>query len=191
MTQPPEDHLKALWQGQETETPAMTVKAIRVLARNYGDILRSRIWMGLAIAAVEVVMFGSNAWRAPNEILRVGWLISLAGVGWLTWRIVSKRPGRLPPAEASAQALIGFHRAELERQRTSFTWMTVTAAPVFAGSFVVMLGFQKARPNMTLANIAPLLVLIVVWWFFAFVWQRRQSRRLAEQIAEMDDLTQG
>ena len=118
MTQPPDDHLKALWQGQETESPAMTATAIRALARNYGENFRGRIWLGLAIAAFEVVVFGLYAWRAANDVLRVGYLIILAGVGWMTWRILGKRPGRLPPPDASTKALIEFHRAELEHQRS-------------------------------------------------------------------------
>jgi hypothetical protein len=188
MTQPPEDHIKALWQGQETETPEMTATAIRALARNYGDNLRGRIWLGVAVAAAEVLIFGAFAWKAQNEVLRTGWLIILAGVGWMTWRIVSKRPGRLPPAEASPKALIEFHRAELERQRTNFTWVVVTTAPVFAGMVVTLIGLHIQRPNMSLANVLPVALLAIAWWFAAIPMQRRQARRLAEQIAEMDDL---
>ena len=148
MTQPPDDHLKALWQGQDTETPTMAATAIRALARNYGDNIRGRIWIGLAIGAFEVVVFGLQALRAQNEVLRTGWLIILAGIGWVTWRILSKRPGRLPPPETSAQALIDFHRAELEHQRTNFRWMIVTAAPMFLGMAVTLFGVRMARPNM-------------------------------------------
>jgi hypothetical protein len=188
MSQPPDDHLKALWQSQETETPTMTAMAMRALARNYGDNIRGRMWIGLAVGAFELVVFGFWALRAQNEVLRAGWLIILAGIGWVAWRILSKRPGRLPPPEASAQALIDFHRAELEHQRTNFRWLMVTAAPMFVGMAVALVGMRKARPNMTLANIAPILVLIVIWFVLAFALNRRQAKRLAEQIAEMDRL---
>jgi hypothetical protein len=188
MTQPPDDQLKALWQGQETETPEMTAIAIRALARNYGDNIRGRIWLGLLLAAVEVVGLSIAVWRAPNGLLRAGWLIVLAGVGWMVWRVVSKWPTRLPPAEASAKALIEFHRAELERQPTNLGWLTVTVAPVFVGMFVTFFGMQKARPNMSLVNFAPVLVLIAAWWVAAVFIQRRLTKRLAEQIAELDDL---
>lgn len=188
MSQPPDDHLKALWQGQDTEASAMTTVAVRALARNYGDNIRGKIGIGLTIAGFEVLLFGMYALRAPNNVLRAGWLIMLAGIGWMTWRIVSKWPSRLPPAEASAQALIEFHRSQLERQRTGFTWLTLTAAPIFVGAFVALVGMQMARPNMSVANAAPVLVLIAAWWFAATVLQRRQAKRLAEQIAEMDEL---
>ena len=191
MTQPPEDHLKALWQGQDTETPEMTAKAMRVLARNYGDNLRGRIWLALTFGVFEVALFGLQAWRAPNDVMRAGDMIMMAGGVWMIWRIVVMRPRRLPPPEASTATLIEFHRAELERQPSNLSWMIVTTAPIFLGMFVALVGMQKARPNMSLANIAPVLLLIAVWCIGAFVLQRRQAKRRAEQIAEMDDLRRG
>jgi hypothetical protein len=188
MTQPPEEQLKALWQGQETETPKMTATAIRALARNYGDNLRGRIWLAFTFGVFEVLLFGVQAWRAPNDFMRAGDLIMMAGGVWMIWRIVAKRPRRLPPPDASTTTLIEFHRAELERQPTNASWITVTVAPIFAGMAVVLVGMQKARPNMSLANIAPVLVLIAIWCIWVFILHKRQVRRRAEQIAEMDDL---
>ena len=43
MSQPPDDHLKALWQGQETETPVMTLQAVRALARNHSNHQRQEV----------------------------------------------------------------------------------------------------------------------------------------------------
>ena len=57
MSQPPDDRLKALWQGQDTETPEMTAIAIRALARNYGDNLRGRIWIGVTFGSVFAVSY--------------------------------------------------------------------------------------------------------------------------------------
>lgn len=188
MSQPPDDHLKALWQGQETETPTMTAIAMRALARNYGDNIRGRIWLGVALGAFEVLMFASYAWRAQNEVLRAGWLITLAGVGWMTWRIASKLPSRLPPKEASAAAVMEFHRNQLERQRTGPAWLTVTVVPVFTGLGVAMAGMQEVRPHASPANLAPVAAAVAVWIIAAVVIERRQAKRLAEQIAEMDDL---
>ncbi|WP_309603850.1 hypothetical protein [Phenylobacterium sp.] len=191
MSQPPDDHLKALWQGQQTETPAMTAQAVRMLARNYADNFRARIWLGVTFAIFEVFLFGLQAWRAPTGYLRAGDMIMMAGGVWMIWRIVAKRPGRLPPPEASTATLIEFHRAQLERQPTGASWMAVTAAPIFLGMAVVLVGLQRARPNMSLANFAPVVVLIIVWCIWAFVLQKRQAKRRAEQIAEMDQLRRG
>jgi hypothetical protein len=191
MSQPPDDHLKALWQGQEKETPDMTATAVRALARNYGDTIRGRMWLGLFLAALEVVGLGFAIWRAPNGLMRAGWVIVLAGLGWLVWRIVSKWPERLPPAATSTEALVDFHRSALERQKASFTSLTLSVAPIFVGMLVCLLGMQKARPHATLANFAPVLAMVAAWWLYAFVLQRRQAKKLAAQIAEMDQLRGG
>ncbi|MGZ6014355.1 MAG: hypothetical protein ACXWKM_01300 [Phenylobacterium sp.] len=191
MSQPPDGHLKALWKGQQTETPEMTAIAIRALARNYVDNLRGRIWLAFTFGIFEVLLFGLQAWRAPNGFMRAGDMIMMAGGLWMIWRIVGKRPGRLPPPEASVATLIEFHRAQLERQPTDVSWAVVTVAPVFAGVSVVLVGMRKARPNASLANFAPVLILIAVWCIWAFVLQRRQAKRKAEQIAEMDELRRG
>jgi hypothetical protein len=188
MSQPPEDHLKALWQGQETETPTMTAVAIRALARNYVDNARGRIWLGVGLAAFELVGFGRMAWLARNEVVRAGYLVILAGVLWLTWRIVRRRPLPVPTTEASALTLIEFHRAQLERQQSGFSWVVVSAAPIFVGIAITMVGLHQVRPNLSWRNIAPTVILSIAWFVASFVIQRRQARRLAEQIAEMDDL---
>ena len=191
MSQPPDDHLKALWQGQEPESEKMTATAIRALARNYGDNLRGRIWIAVTVGVFEVLLFGLQAWRAPNDVLRAGDLIIMAGGVWMIWRIVARRPGRLPPPEASSAALIEFHRAELVRQPTNASWMIVTAAPISVGMAVVLIGTQRARPSVNWVNFAPLFVLIAVWLVWAFILQKREAKRRAEQIAEMDELRRG
>jgi hypothetical protein len=188
MSQPPDDRLKALWQGQDTETETMTAMAIRALARNYADNARGKMWLGVSLAAFEFVVFGRLAWLARNEVLRAGYLLLLAGLLWFTWRIVSRRPLPVPATEASALTLIEFHRAQLERQRTGFGWMVVTAAPMFVGIVIAMVGLHQDRPTMNWRNFAPTVILSVAWFVAAYFLQRRQGRRLAAQIAEMDDL---
>jgi hypothetical protein len=188
MTQPPEDQLKALWQGQDTETPTMTAMAIRALARNYGDHLRSRTWFGLGLVAFVVLIYGAYLKRAPNEIARAGDVIILAGLTWMAWRMLRRRPTRFLPPEASTTALIEFHRAELMRQRTSYGRILVTAAPLFFGAAMVVVGLQTSQPHASWTRTAPFFLLMALWFVLAYFVQRRQARRLAEQIAEMDDL---
>ncbi len=36
----------------------MTVIAVRALARNYADNIRGRIWLGVVLASIEVLVFG-------------------------------------------------------------------------------------------------------------------------------------
>jgi hypothetical protein len=188
MSQPPDDHLKALWKGQKTESPTMTVMAIRALARNYGDQVRGGIWLGFSLVALETVVFSFYAWRAPNAIALAGDLLVLAGLAWFTFRILRRRPGRLPPADVSVVALIEFHRAELERQKMSFSNMVASVGPMLTGTVVLVVGLHNAHPAKGWIQTAPFFVLLVGWFVLAFILQRRQAGRLAEQIAEMDEL---
>ncbi len=191
MSQPPDDHLKALWQGQDTETPAMTVQAIRALARNYGSDIRDRFLMMGILVAVEVLVFGSMAWKAPNDMARLGDMLVLFGLAFLVWRSLSKWPGRLPDTGASVETLIGFHRAQLERHRTSYGAMILSVAPMFLGLVVILYGFHLARPHAGARIFIPFLLLTALWFVCAWFMQRRQARRLQMQIDEIDAMKGG
>jgi len=188
MSQPPDDHLKALWQGQETETPAMTALAVRALARNHGTLVRDRYLILGALVAIEAAFFGHLAWRAPNDGVRIGSLIMLFSLAWIVWRLRRRWPGRLPDTTASADALIDFHRLELSRQRYSYGDMLVTAGPTFAGAAVLLYGLHMARPQAGLEKFDRFFALMAVWLIAAWFIQRRQARRIQSQIDEMDDL---
>ena len=186
MSQPPDDHLKALWKGQETEHPTMTTQAIRALARNHGTHVRDRFAMGLVLIAVEAAFFGVMALRARNAWILGGDVAVLAGLVWMTWRLGRKLPGRLPGASASASALIDFHRAELERQQTNYRWLLLSAGPIIAGLLVMVYGFHVLRPQAGLTRFAPFFILLVSWFVAGWFIQRRQARRLRAQIDELD-----
>lgn len=195
MTDRPEDPntdaLQALWQGQEPETPAMTLQAIRMLARNDANHMRNALFVGFTLLVVEALMFTPWLLKAPNGVMRNGWIIMLVGLAWMGWRMWRQRPSRLPDLGATTQTLIAFHRRELERRRTNYRSLMVTVAPLFAGMVLVVRGMQLARPHAPLANFAPIVVLAVVWFIWAGVLQRRQARRLQEQIDDLDRLSRG
>jgi hypothetical protein len=186
MSQPPDDRLKALWQGQETETSAMTLGALRALARNHGGQVRDRFLMLAVLVAVEVVVFGSMALRAPNDMVRLGDGVVLFGLAFMVWRQSRRWPGRLPEAEASADALIEFHRRELVRQRSSYGDMLLTAGPVIAGTLVLVYGLHLAHPERGARTFAPFFGLMAFWFVSAWFLQRRQARRLQAEIDDLD-----
>ena len=191
MTHRPDDHLKALWQDQETETPTMTAQAVRALARNYGSDLRDRFLMMGIVVVVEVAAFGAMAWKAPNNMARLGDALVLFGLAFLVWRSLKRWPERLPDAGTSVGTLVEFHRAQLERQRTTYGDMLVTVAPVFLGLVVTLYGFHLARPHADPRNFAPFFVLSGLWFLSAWFMQRRQARRIQSQIDEIDAMKQG
>jgi hypothetical protein len=169
----------------------MTVQAIRALARNYGSDIRDRFAMMGIVVVVEVIAFGSMAWKAPNDMARLGDLLVLFGLAFLVWRSLTRWPGRLPDAGASVGTLIEFHRAQLERQRTTYGGMILSVAPMFLGLVVILYGFHLARPHAGLRNFAPFFLLSGFWFIAAWFMQRRQARRIQSQIDEIDALRGG
>jgi hypothetical protein len=190
MTEPSEDQLGALWRDQQEENSIMTAKAIRALARNHNDTVRDRQLLGYGIIAVEAVVFGWYALKAPNAIVRAGELLILMGLTWMVWRIWLRRPGRLPDVDASARTLVAFQRTELVRRTSSYTWMLVSAGPVVAGLMVMLAGLRTAHPAASDARLVTIFVLLGIWFVAGWFMQRRQSQRIRQQIEDLDAISE-
>ncbi len=140
------------------------------------------------LAGVLALQFGFQAIRAPNLVSRCGFLLIVAGLGWMTWRFRLKRPGRIPHAGASAGTLIAFHRGELQRQRNSYLSMMISAGPMIIGMLVTMLGLQQLRPIGLARGVIPFGSLLGLWFVAAWFMQRRQARQLQRQLDELDEM---
>jgi hypothetical protein len=191
VTQPPDHHLKALWQGQETETPTMTAQAVRALARNYSSNLRDSLMLVAGIAIIMTIPILWTAWKAPNNGIRVGELLVLAGVAWIFWRVRGRWPRRMPEPDASVDALIDFHLAQLTRQRVSYGDTLVNIGPMLAAIATLFYGIHSARPQAGLEKYWPFFGMVAVWAVMAWALQRRGIRRLQEQIDEIKAMKQG
>jgi len=188
MTEPSEKPVKALWQDQQEEDPMMTAKAIRALARNHNDNARDRLIVGYMLIAFEAAVFGWLALKAPNALARTGELLVVAGLAWMIWRLRLRRPGHLPDVDASARTLLIFQRGELQRQKRSYIWMIVSAAPTIGGALVAVTGLKIARHGATNASLAPFFALLGIWFVACWFMQRRQSQRIQRQIKDLDGL---
>ena len=163
MSQPPEDQLKALWQGQQTEQVPMSVEAIRARAGAHHDRLRRFYLLASAIWAGETVFFAVAAWTARNDTIRLGDLIMIPALGWMIWRSRDRWPSALPDDRASAAVLIDFHRRELLRQRFRLSAMAITLAPTLLAMAVMGVGMHSPEDPETLAEWAPLIALTALW----------------------------
>jgi hypothetical protein len=186
MTEPPQDHLKALWKGQEPEIQPMSVEAIRARVVRYQLQVRRRTIAALIVGLFSGGFFAWCAWIAPTPMVRLGDLIMIAGVPWMLWLAWRRGPRALPGGSASGRQLIDFHRGQLLRQKQSFRAQLMLVAPVLAGAAVVLLGLHLAAPNAPVAQYLPIAGLFCLWlvafWFLA----RRQRRAVQAQIDELD-----
>jgi hypothetical protein len=182
MSQPPDDHLKALWQGQETENKPMSVDAIRARAARFTNLRRMVFLFGLGLMLTEIVIFGRFALVLPGTVTRVGLLMILVGLGWMIARFSLLAPRRFPDAKASGETILEYHVMELQRRET-FRSQVVMVGPLLLGAAIFVVGIMIARPRVAL-QAAPLLVLIGLWlvgaWWMLRVGERKRLRKLAE-----------
>jgi hypothetical protein len=186
MSQPPDDHLKALWQGQDRETKVMSVDAIRTRAARYTFRRRLGYVFGFTLIAIEVVMFGRYALILPNVGARIGMLAVLVGLGWVTARFSVRWPGKFPGAVASGSTLLEFHRTELQRQQVTFASMMVTVGPLLLAIVLSMALAILNDPHRRWMNVVPVLVLMAIWLVAAWFLSRRAERLRREKLAELD-----
>ncbi|MBS0334700.1 MAG: hypothetical protein JSS35_18170 [Proteobacteria bacterium] len=188
MSQPPEDQLKALWQGQEPENPAMTVQAVRMLVKDNAARQRRYRILGYGMAAVATGIWVWCAWTAPTALVRIGDLVMLGWTPVMLWMLYRRRPGHEPGAEASAQGLLEFYRAEIQRQAPDLRLIALSMAPLALG--VVLIGSEVIKkllqkPGLWI-DVLPLAILMVLW-IGVFPFQlRRQRRRVAERLRDID-----
>jgi hypothetical protein len=188
MTQPPEDHLKALWQGQDTETPEITAQAIRMLLNDYQTTARQKALVGLGISVLSAALFAWCARVAPNGLVRTGDLMMLLWTPVMAWIVWHRQPAGTPGGETSTMGLIDFHRAQVAREAPDLRLIATIVLPLFIGTAVIGAGLWEQARQMRYVQLLPPLVLLAIW-VVIFVFQlRRQRRRVEDRLREIDAL---
>ena len=187
MSQPPDNDLKALWQGQSTETKPMTVDAIRARAAAYRDRVRRGYLVASIVWVSETLFFAYAAWTARNDTIRLGDLLMIPALAWMIWRTRERWPGELPDTSASGAVLVAFHRRELIRQRFRFWTMMITLTPALLAAGVMGVGMHTAEDDkLVLAHWGPIIALTALWMVILAWMIRRQVRKQQREIEELD-----
>ncbi len=186
MTQPPEDQLKVLWQGQEMETTPMSVDAIRARAARFTKRRHWGFLFGLVLILAEIVIFGRYALILPGTAARVGMLAILVGLGWMIARFSLLAPRRFPDAKASGESILEYHRTELKRTRETFGSLLVMVGPVLLGMVIFVVGATVTFPRHGFLNALPIMALIALWLVGAWWIVRRGERKRQLKLAELE-----
>jgi succinate dehydrogenase hydrophobic anchor subunit len=192
MSLPPDQSIKALWQGQQTENPTMTLQAIRILVSDYQRAARQRAVVNIGVSLLCAAFFAWCASVAPNDIARVGDLIMMASMPILAWLHWYQQTQRAPDATTSTMGLIDFYRAQVAREAPNLRFIGAGMAPLVIGAGVMFAGLwpkivaERTSVPKTFLNLLPVLLLLVVWVYFFAVSLRRQKRNVAERLREID-----
>jgi hypothetical protein len=186
MSSAPDNHLKALWQGQETELKPMSVDAIRNRATRYATRRSWAFAFGSALMLAEIAIFGRYALILPSLGARIGMLAIVVGLSWMIARFSFVAPRRLPGAKASGETILEFHRTELQRQRETFGGLLITVGPTLLGVVVFVVGATIDHPQRALGRALPIVVMIGLWMIGAWWLVRRQERKRLRRLAEIE-----
>jgi small-conductance mechanosensitive channel len=158
-----------------------------MLVNDYQTAARQKVFVALAISVFSAAFFAWCARVAPNEMVRIGDLMMLAWTpvtAWIVWR---RKPARVPGAAASTMDLIDFHRAQVAREMPDLRLIAAILIPLFAAMAVILTGIWPKAPRMSLQLLPPV-ILLAVWVAFYVRQLRRQRRRVADRLREIDAL---
>ena len=186
----PEHDLKALWRNQEPETHPMSLELIH--ARAFQSRIQVRNLIEYVACAAVIAIFLGYAVFLPHLLIKLGSVMIVVGAAVMAWQLHRRASARTLRAGASAESSLAFHRAELVRQRDalrSAVWWYI--APIAPGMAVFVAGLHRAGPGGSLANLAPLGVLIGLYLVVWTLMNRSAARRLQREIDEIDQLMRG
>ena len=199
-TGPPD--IKAIWQDQRLEIPAVAVATLR---RNARRLQRRRLramiqeTVGAIFLIVMSVFYFRNRGLQPGP-LDLSDIVLEAGMGlailfgvFYAWRVVVLfRPRRVPD---DAAACLDFHRRELERHRDLvrglWRW---TLAPLLPWAALISVGrWIGPSPPGRSAGLDHLIILASAVFMLetgalVWLWQQHRADRLQDQIDELDTL---
>ena len=165
----------------------MTAQAVRMLVNDYQMAARQKAFVGLGICIFGAVFFGWCAWVTPIALVRVGDLMMLAWTPVMAWIVWRQQPASTPGGEASTMGLIDFHRAQVAREAPNLRLIAAILLPLFTGMAVILAGVWPKTHRMYV-QILPILLLLAIWLVVYVLQLRRQNRRVADRLREIDAL---
>ena len=190
--QPGQD-VKAIWQNQSVEAPAMTMQLIRSKSRELQSKTRRAIFGSLAGPVASAFFFAFAAKAFPQL---AGTLAPIFGLA-LAWSLVGLyflNRGLWPapmPSDAGLSTGLEFCREEIERRgqflRRVLVW---SFAPVMfsIATFVLALAMIAAHDRRLTWNGLPFLTLVIAWIVGYFVIRWREQRGLQRELDELASL---
>ena len=199
MTPDSEDQdLKLLWRMQKAEPASISLTEIRDRAEAFERHMRRRDQASYAASAVAMAVFAWYVWALPGWLVKLGSGVEVVAIAYVAWQRHQRGSPLEPPAGASAQTLLEFHRSALirrrDRRRTVWRWYL---GPLLPGAALFMLGrwLQSPVPSWPGVYDHRVIAFTVIIIVLAFVIAGQQAAlgagKLQRQIDDLDAFREG
>ena len=182
--------LNKLWQHQPTEEVPMTLEDIRNRARRWQRKVGRRNLLEYAGALFVIVTTSVRLWYETNLVMVTGGVLLMLGTLYVVYHLHRWGSARSMPADAALMDCLGFHRAELVRQRDLLRgvwwWYLLPFVP---GSALLIIGRAIERPDRRLLALGVTAAFVVS---FTLVGKLNEygARKLQRAIDALDQARQ-
>jgi hypothetical protein len=188
--------LRSLWRTMPVETVTVSMEEMRAKAEGFQKRIRRRNFIEYAATLIVVVVLSWYAtlpsragllWPVSHGFIIVGMLIVALNL-YLRGRAAA------PPAEASAQSLIDFQRAELTRQRdalrTVWLWYILPVVPGIILWFIAIgIDMTARNPERALIALSGAAIVVVLVFVIIILLNLLGAARLQRMIDDLSRYT--
>ncbi len=178
-----------IWQSQPVEGTKMSADVIRQRAIRFERKISNRNLRESITSLLVIGVFSYFFATTPGTLLRVTWLLFIAGMIWIIIQLRLKGTPKTMPTAMGSSSSVEFFRAELERQRdlVKSVWLWYLA-PLVPGYFALNLAciFISPRPPRW-GSLALIDAIFVAAFVGVWMLNQRAARCLQRTIDELNE----
>lgn len=180
---------RSIWRNQPTEPLKMSADELRRKAQRRQRKARFAALFSIIVGLILFVFFARAFVKIHELIPRIGFgLISFWCIYFAYQAYRWVWPGRLAP-DAALNTTLQSYRSELEKQRDygRHIWRRAGLTFCFLGvAMLIVPEMVKSLHNpRLLVNVAPVSVLLAIWFATFFFIRKRQQQKLQREIEEL------